>query len=139
MPTSESDDTMNKPNKTVFKVLWDNGHDCGEFPWTFNYRDEAEACGEDWVADMVDADPDSLDDEAGYSFEVIEVAAFPISKFGARWVCDGPDGRFHARTKKEVERLLTEVLADEKKPDDPHGPLAHTVEGTFDHFDRYIG
>ena len=37
-------------------------------------------------------------------------AEFPIVKFGARWVCDGPDGRFHTRTKAEAERLLSEAL-----------------------------
>lgn len=34
---------------------------------------------------------------------------YPIVKFGARWVCDGPKGRFHARTKAEAERLLRET------------------------------
>lgn len=34
---------------------------------------------------------------------------YPIVAFGARWVCDGPKGRFHARTKAEAVRLLREA------------------------------
>lgn len=34
---------------------------------------------------------------------------YPIYKFGSLWVCDGPDGRFFAHTKKEAERLLRET------------------------------
>lgn len=31
---------------------------------------------------------------------------FPITKFGGRWICDGPEGRFSARSKKEAQALL---------------------------------
>jgi hypothetical protein len=34
---------------------------------------------------------------------------YPIYKFGARWICDGPEGRFSARTKAEAIRLLDET------------------------------
>lgn len=37
-------------------------------------------------------------------------STYPIVKFGGRWVCDGPDGRFHASTKTEAQRLLVEAL-----------------------------
>jgi hypothetical protein len=34
---------------------------------------------------------------------------YPVYKFGARWVCEGPKGRFHAHTKRELQRLLRET------------------------------
>lgn len=39
---------------------------------------------------------------------VLEPDDYPIVRMGARWVCDGPFGRFHARTKRDAERMLTE-------------------------------
>jgi hypothetical protein len=35
---------------------------------------------------------------------------YPLYKWGARWICEGPDGHFHARTKTEALRMLTETL-----------------------------
>lgn len=42
--------------------------------------------------------------------QIAESVAYPIYKFGARWICDGPDGRFHAKTKSEAETLLAASL-----------------------------
>jgi hypothetical protein len=36
------------------------------------------------------------------------VDGFPVWKQGARWICDGPEGRFQGRTKTETVRLLRE-------------------------------
>lgn len=34
---------------------------------------------------------------------------YPIVKFGSKWMCDGPEGRFFAHTKAEAIRLLNET------------------------------
>jgi hypothetical protein len=44
---------------------------------------------------------------------------YPIYKFGGRWICDGPNGRFAAKTKAEVQRLLRETSGQYDR--DVHG------------------
>lgn len=45
-----------------------------------------------------------------------EPPTYPLWREGNRWICDGPNGRFHARTKAEAIRLLRETggLYDDK-------------------------
>jgi hypothetical protein len=39
------------------------------------------------------------------------VEGYPLFRFGARWICDGPLGRFHTRTKSEATELLYADIA----------------------------
>lgn len=61
---------------TVYRILWDNGHACGEFPWEFATEDAARAHGEDWVAEAnaiaAAEDPDFDPEWDGASFDIIE-------------------------------------------------------------------
>jgi hypothetical protein len=54
---------------------------------------------------------------------------YPISKFGARWVVDGPRGRFHTRTKREAEAQLAEDIEKMTCPE-CGGPLTFSVDGS---------
>lgn len=125
----------------TYVIHWDNGTDaCGTFPWEFDTEAEAEVAGAAWFHDFcIDNDENPDDTEAGYEV-ALKVDPHPIVKFGARWVCDGPLGRFHARTKGDAQAMLAEQYArwgGHPRVDMPDPP-AHRIEGTVDHFDRYI-
>lgn len=83
---------------------WLDG-DCDTFPWHFATEAEAEACGDDWVAEQSAEDQEV----AGYWVTRVDPPTYPVWKFGARWICDGPEGRFHAKTKAEAIRMLRET------------------------------
>lgn len=38
---------------TIYKVVWENGHASGAFPYTFNSIKEAEKFGREWKKEMV--------------------------------------------------------------------------------------
>jgi hypothetical protein len=35
-----------------------------------------------------------------------EIDGYPIQKVGSRWICDGPEGRFQAGSKRDAIALL---------------------------------
>jgi hypothetical protein len=95
-------------------IVWDYiGGDCGDLPWICWTESEANALGEDWVFETVNdmkAEPD-MPEEGGEGWPIYHVVrhdppTYPLWKQGARWICDGPEGRFHAKTKTEAIRLL---------------------------------
>jgi hypothetical protein len=58
----------------AFKVIWDNGHACGELAGgPFETEDAAEEFGENWRREMIAMDPDPKAAEEAYSFDVIEI------------------------------------------------------------------
>lgn len=52
-----------------YKLVWDNGHACGELAGVYDNEQDAENAGKDWVAEMEAADPEG---KGCYEFEVVE-------------------------------------------------------------------
>jgi hypothetical protein len=72
--------------------------DCETMPFTFDTETDAEDYGAEWVAEQPD--------EATYWTTRIDPPRYPAYRFGGRWICDGPAGRFHARTKRQLVEML---------------------------------
>jgi len=73
--------------------------DCDTMPFTFDTEAEAEAYGAAWVAGDIDGD-------ATYWTTKVDSPSYQAQKFGGRWICDGPNGRFHAKTKAQLVEML---------------------------------
>lgn len=64
----------------AFKVLWDNGAEaCGEFPYTFDTEEEAQAWADNWARErnfedlgLDEAEVEERGGEGCYTAEVIE-------------------------------------------------------------------
>lgn len=78
---------------------WTDG-DCETMPQQFATEDGAKEHGEDWAEQSYEERP-----LANYWVENVEPPTYPVYKFGARWVCDDPEGRFHAPTKRAARPL----------------------------------
>lgn len=74
------------------------GGDCETMPFRFDSEAEAEGYGADWVAEQTE--------EATYWTAKVDPPSYPASKVGGRWICDGPNGRFQAKTKRELIEML---------------------------------
>lgn len=54
-------------------VYWDNGNGaCGTFPQTFELWEDADDWGQDWAAEANLRDGVDLEEEEGYSYDVVE-------------------------------------------------------------------
>lgn len=59
----------------VYRVRWDNGHDCGDLPGTYRSYKLAEQAGKEWKRDMVSGEPTEKERRAAreaYQWEVVE-------------------------------------------------------------------
>lgn len=56
-----------------YRVEWDNGHASDWLPGTFDTEAEAEAAGDDWLAEMIGMDDDPAAAAEAYNYEVVEV------------------------------------------------------------------
>lgn len=56
----------------MFKVRWDNGHDCGFLPGIFTTETAALASGEDWAQGMILVTPNAS--EGDYQYEIVEAS-----------------------------------------------------------------
>ncbi len=95
-----------------YLISWDNGVDaCGTFPWVYDDYDKAVQEAEFIFEEMMA--------ENGWSEEGgCEVIEMPEPKTNPN-----DEGDFHE-----------DVVMEWKQ-----NPLPHQIEGTVDHFDRYIG
>lgn len=59
----------------MFKINWDNGHACGQFPQGYETEEAAEEAGKDWLAEMIAMDPDPVGAAEAYTYEVVEESA----------------------------------------------------------------
>lgn len=69
------DDGEPPMKRKQYKILWDNGHACDEFPQVFTNKKEAQSWGVNWKREMVLMEPESKRKDArqNYSFEVVEI------------------------------------------------------------------
>lgn len=68
----------------AYRVIWDNGIDCGELAGgPFETEEQAAAFGENWRAEMVAIDDDPEEAEEAYSYEVEEIEPEPEDDGGA--------------------------------------------------------
>lgn len=59
----------------TFRILWDNGHDCGLLSGSYDTETAAKDAAEDWLAEMlaIETTPEArADAEEAYSYEVVE-------------------------------------------------------------------
>lgn len=73
--------------------------DCETMPFRFSEESEAKSYGENWITEQ--------SGEATYWTTKVDPPSYPVYKFGGRWICDGPAGRFHAKTKQQLIELMT--------------------------------
>lgn len=61
-----------------YKIMWDNGNDCGMWDETYATEEDAEGFGLDWVFEMCAIDGlDHRAEDCPYSFDIIEVEDEP--------------------------------------------------------------
>jgi hypothetical protein len=59
----------------TYKILWDNGHACGELSGQYTSEADAERAGRDWIRGMIaieDTAKGRREARAAYSWEIIE-------------------------------------------------------------------
>ena len=61
--------TTNKMSKQ-YKIMWDNGNACGDFPHTFDTKKAAEQFARKWKREMVALDENPKEARASYSWDV---------------------------------------------------------------------
>ena len=110
--------------KTIYKIVWDNGHSTGSFPEEFTHKKAAEAAARDWKREMVAMEPPETRDDARYeySWEIIAkpTSTLVVTRFnntGPWWVEERfPSGEIIVRGNVQPTRADARALLRRLRP-----------------------